>query len=75
MNTAGQHLSNSSNTSLVDFGGGIDTKIAPYISLRFEARDYYSGSLSSLSPLPLPFSILPGRQNNVLATAGLVLRF
>lgn len=74
-NITGSHLSATSNTGVVDFGGGIDMKIAPFVSFRVEARDYYSGSLSTLLPVALPVSILPGRQNNLLATGGFVIRF
>jgi hypothetical protein len=71
----GAHLSASTNSALLDFGGGIDMKFAPFLSFRVEARDYNSGSFASLAPIPIPVTLALGRQNNVLATAGLVLRF
>jgi hypothetical protein len=55
----------STNSALVQYGGGLDLKIAPFIGLRGEVRDYYTGSADGGS----------GRQHNVLAGAGIVLRF
>jgi hypothetical protein len=52
-----------------DWGGGLDIKVFPFVSLRFEARDFYS---------KVPVLVLPsnrGHQNNVVASGGLVLRF
>ncbi len=57
------------NTNVFDVGGGLDTKIFPYLSLRAEVRDFYSGSAR------LGFSNLDQRQHNVVITGGLVLRF
>jgi len=60
--------SSSSNAGTFDFAGGLEMKIFPYLSLRGEVRDYYSGSPN----------LLPGmdaRQNQLLATGGIVLRF
>jgi hypothetical protein len=59
----------SVNTEVYDFGGGLDFKIAPFISWRGEVRDFYSGFPS--------FNSLPdtGRQHNVVAQTGLVLCF
>ena len=60
--------STSSNSGTADFAGGLDMKVFPYLSLRAEVRDYYSGS-----PFSLPnFS---ERQNQLLTTGGIVLRF
>jgi Outer membrane protein beta-barrel domain len=61
--------SQSVNTEVYDFGGGLDLKIAPFVSLRGEVRDFYSGfpDFNSLSNT--------GRQHNLVAQAGLVLRF
>jgi hypothetical protein len=57
------------HTTVVDLGGGVDYKIAPFVSLRGELRDFYSG-------LPnLNVHGLPGRQHNLIAAGGLVLRF
>ncbi|HLI64259.1 MAG TPA: outer membrane beta-barrel protein [Terriglobales bacterium] len=52
-----------------DWGGGLDIKVFPFVSLRFEARDFYS----NVPTLTLPST--GGHQNNVVASGGLVLRF
>ncbi len=59
----------TNNTGVVDFGGGLDVKVIPHISLRGELRDFYSGGLG--------FNLLnlDQRQHNIVATAGLVVRF
>ena len=57
------------NKEVFDFGGGVDFKIAPFVSWRGEVRDFYSG-LPSFNSLPDN-----GRQHNVVAQTGLVLRF
>jgi opacity protein-like surface antigen len=52
-----------------DWGGGVDMKVFPFISLRLEMRDFYSG---------VPNLVLPGNgahQNNVVVSGGPVLRF
>lgn len=51
-----------------DWGGGLDMKVFPFVSLRLEARDFYSG---------VPQLIVPttGNQNNVVVSGGIVLRF
>jgi hypothetical protein len=70
--SASQSLTLSGNTSqtsaVFGVGGGLDVKIAPFVSLRGEARDYYTGGLNLLAGVS-------GRQHNILAGAGLVLRF
>lgn len=58
----------ANNTGAVDFGGGLDLKILPHVSLRAEVRDYYSGS-PGLNPLFLQ------RQNNLVVTGGVGVRF
>ncbi len=60
--------SDSTNTGVFDVGGGLDFKFFPYLSFRMEARDYYSGSPN----LTVNFT---ERQHQVIAAAGLVLRF
>src|SRR5579883_406762 len=67
---SGNALSTSStaNTGTFDFAGALEMKIFPYLSIRGEIRDYYSGS-PNLAPG------LDARQNQLLATGGLVLRF
>lgn len=51
-----------------DFAGGLDFKVFPFVSLRLEARDFYSG----VPQLMLPTT---GNQNNIVVSGGLVLRF
>jgi len=60
--------SSSDNSFAVDFGGGLDLKIFPHVSLRAEVRDFYSGS-PGLDPLFLQ------RQNNLVVTGGVGIRF
>lgn len=58
----------TTTTNVVQFGAGADVKVAPFVSIRTELRDYYSG--------PLNFDpTLTGRQHNLTGMAGLVLRF
>ena len=61
--------SDSTNTGVVDFGGGIDSKVAPFLSLRGEVRDFYSGGLG------FNLATFNQRQHNIVATGGVVLRF
>lgn len=70
-NAANINFSDQTSTKAVfDIGGGIDWKIAPFLSARGELRDFYSGlpDLASASGLS-------GRQHNVVPQVGLVLRF
>ncbi len=59
----------STNTGVFDVGGGMDVKVAPFVSLRGEVRDFYSGGLG------LSLASFNQRQHNIVTTAGLVLRF
>lgn len=59
----------TTNTGVLDYGGGLDAKIAPFLSVRGEVRDFYSGGLG------FSLSTFNQRQHNIVATAGLVLRF
>lgn len=59
----------TTTVGVFDVGGGLDMKVAPWVSLRAEVRDFYSGSPR------LTLSTLDQRQHNLVATAGLVLRF
>ena len=59
----------SRNTGVIDFGGGLDWKLAPFISVRAEARDFYSGGIG------LSLTSLNERQHNLVTTLGLALRF
>jgi len=58
-----------SNHAVLEMGGGMDVKVAPYVSLRGELRDFYSG-IPALSFFPAA-----ARQHNVLAAGGIVFRF
>ncbi|MDT8069157.1 MAG: hypothetical protein ROO76_13410 [Terriglobia bacterium] len=60
----------TSTKPVFDVGGGLDWKIAPFVSARAEVRDFYSG----LPDLGLANG-LSGRQHNVVPQVGLVLRF
>jgi hypothetical protein len=55
--------------NVIDYGAGVDWKLAPFISIRGELRDFNSG-VPRLS-FPNPGS----RQQNVMATVGLSLHF
>ncbi len=55
------------NTSVFDIGGGVDWKIAPFMSFRVEVRDFYTGLPNSTG--------LTGRKHSLLPGGGLVLRF
>jgi hypothetical protein len=61
-------MSTTNDSFAFDIGGGIDLKIAPFVGLRGEIRDFNSGGLD------LP-TLAFGRQNSVFVTAGVVLRF
>lgn len=60
----------STNTGVFDIGGGLDVKIAPFVSARGEVRDFYSGGIGFV---PIPG--FDNKQHNLVTTAGLVLRF
>jgi hypothetical protein len=55
--------------TVVQYGAGVDFHVAPFIALRGEVRDYNSGT-----PV-FGFGGGSGRQHNVFATGGIVLRF
>jgi hypothetical protein len=59
----------ASYAGVVDYGAGLDWKLIPLLSIRTELRDYNSGAPDLGYPVPL------GRQQNLMATAGLVLHF
>lgn len=70
-NSANANFSDQTSTKAVfDLGGGIDWKIAPFVSARIEVRDFYSGLPDIASA-----SGLSGKQHNVVPQAGLVFRF
>jgi hypothetical protein len=56
------------NTSVAQFGAGVDIKIAPVVGLRFQARDYFSGELGFNNATE-------DRQHNLTAMGGLYFRF
>jgi len=58
----------SNSTNVVQFGGGVDYKIAPFVGLRTEVRDYFTGA-------PRFDSTFTERQHNVTFMGGIVLRF
>ena len=63
----------SVNKGVWDIGGGIDMKIAPFLGLRGEVRDFYSGSPElRISQVTGTFN---QRQHNVLFTGGVAVRF
>jgi opacity protein-like surface antigen len=66
---AGSTVDRSSTSAAVDFGGGLDMKILPFVSIRGELRNVNSGGVGFALPIEL------GRQNNIMATGGLVFRF
>lgn len=59
----------STNTGVLDIGGGADMKLAPHLALRGEVRDFYSGSPALTIPA------LRDRQHNLVISGGLVIRF
>lgn len=60
--------SSSNNSFAADFGGGLDLKVFPHVSLRAEVRDFYTGS-PGLNPLFVE------RQNNLVVSGGVGIRF
>lgn len=56
------------NRAAFDFGGGVDVKVFPYLSLRGEVRDFVSGNPQ------FNLNVLGNRQHNVLLSGGVVLR-
>jgi hypothetical protein len=58
----------TTNTGTFDIGGGLDMKIAPFVSLRGEVRDYYSGN-------PKILENFTDREHQLITSAGIVLRF
>lgn len=60
---------NTQTNGVFDVGGGLDMKIAPFVGLRGEVRDMYSGSPR------LSLAAIAGRQHNLMVEGGLVFRF
>lgn len=65
----GTGAGNSTTTGVWEFGGGLDVKVFPMLSLRGEIRDFYSGDPD------LRISSESGRQHNIVPQVGLVFRF
>ena len=63
----------SVNRGVVEFGGGLDIKVFPFISLRGQVRDYYTAGLGSLLPIPIPG--IADKQHNLMGGGGVVVRF
>jgi hypothetical protein len=61
--------SQGSYENVIDYGAGVDWKLAPFISLRGELRDFNSGVPRLAFPNP------GSRQQNVMATVGVALHF
>jgi hypothetical protein len=66
---SGSSVNRSDTSVAADFGGGLDVKVFPFVSLRGELRYFNSGGLG----FALPF--ISGRQNNIMGTGGIVFRF
>jgi hypothetical protein len=64
------NTSATANKFAADLGGGVDFKVFPYISLRGEVRDYWTGAPS----LDFP-GIYHGNINNIVVSGGAVFRF
>lgn len=60
--------SNSNNSATLEVGGGLDLKVFPFVSARLDVRDFYSGN----PDLAINFT---QRQNQLMTSVGLVLRF
>jgi Outer membrane protein beta-barrel domain len=59
----------SSNKAAFEVGGGVDMKIAPFVSLRGEVRDFINGTPD------LALITQSGHQHNIVPQVGLVFRF
>ena len=57
------------NRAVFNFGGGLDVRVFPFVSLRGEVRDFYSGTPQFNAEL------IGDRQHNFLVSAGVVFRF
>jgi opacity protein-like surface antigen len=61
--------SHGASHGVFDFGGGVDMRLVPFVSLRGEIRDFVSGSPN------FNVQVIGGRQQNVTVAGGVVLRF
>jgi opacity protein-like surface antigen len=66
--TLGTLAGDTANKAVVDVGGGVDMKIAPFVSLRGEVRDFHSAT-------PNVLSLIGVSGHNIVAGGGVVLRF
>ncbi|MGH9826542.1 MAG: outer membrane protein [Blastocatellia bacterium] len=60
--------SRGSTSGVVDFGGGVEVRLAPFAALRGEIRDFASGNPD------FNVAVSGGRQHTILVGAGLALR-
>jgi len=66
----GQPVTSDTKVNIAySFGGGVDVKWSPHISLRGEIRDY-----NTVTPA-FTLTLFEKRQNNALISGGIVLRF
>lgn len=57
------------NRGAFAFGGGVDIKVLPWLAVRGDLRDFYTGG-----PV-LTLATRNGQQHNIVASGGVVLRF
>ena len=62
------HSFPSSNTGVIDLGGGVDWRVSHHFSLRAELRDLYYGA-------PQLITGLTAREHQLIAAGGIVLKF
>jgi hypothetical protein len=67
---ASTQTSASDDEFVADWAGGFDVKLVPIVGLRFEARDFYGNV-----PVLIPGVPALADHNNVVVSAGVVLRF
>lgn len=58
----------SATHGVLDYGGGVDLRVLPFLSVRGEVRDFVSGNPTFNFPVT-------GKQHNILTSGGVVLRF
>jgi len=73
--------SGANNKGALQYGGGLDFKLAPFVGLRGEVRDFVTGdpNFSLANPLAGGFKASSNQsglhRHNILAGGGIVLRF
>ena len=65
--------SSTHTTGVFDYGFGLDFKVAPYLGLKTEVRDYFTGPLQFNTGLAT--LVNSDRQHNVVGIFGLAFRF